>query len=144
MFERGRDDQVMLHAEITALTTRTKLRVFGSNVKAVLFYGSETWSMTKELKRKLQVFINKSLRSFLRIFWPRRICNDHEELWKQLKRAAAERGGHKTTIVGLDWPHTEETRWNEVAFLRPYGMRRHLYYHGDRNFDIKQVKKLTH
>ncbi len=26
-----------------ALTTKTKLRVFGSNVKAVLLYGSETW-----------------------------------------------------------------------------------------------------
>jgi len=65
----------------TALTTRTKLRIFGSNVKAVLFYGSETWRLTKRLKQKLQVFINKSLRSILRIWWPRRICN--EKLWKQ-------------------------------------------------------------
>jgi len=65
----------------TALTTRTKLRIFGSNVKAVLLYGLETWRLTKGLKQKLQVFINKSLRSILRIWWPRRICN--EELWKQ-------------------------------------------------------------
>ena len=46
----------------TALTTKTKLRVFGSNVKAVLLYGSETWRLTKGLEQKLQVFINKSLR----------------------------------------------------------------------------------
>ena len=39
----------------TALTTRTKLRIFGSNVKAVLLYGSETWRLTKGLKQKLQV-----------------------------------------------------------------------------------------
>ena len=41
----------------TALTTRTKLRIFRSNVKAVLLYGSETWRLTKGLKQKLQVFI---------------------------------------------------------------------------------------
>ena len=33
----------------TALTTKTKLRVFGSNVQAVLLYGSEMWRLTKRL-----------------------------------------------------------------------------------------------
>ena len=31
----------------TGLTTKTKLRIFGSNVKAVLLYGYETWRLTK-------------------------------------------------------------------------------------------------
>jgi len=65
----------------TALTTKTKLRVFGSNVKAVILYGSETWRLTKSLEKKLQVFVNKSLRNILRIWWPRKISN--KELWKQ-------------------------------------------------------------
>ena len=65
----------------TALTTKTKLRVFGSNVKAVLLYGSETWRLTKGLEQKLQVFINKSLRNILRIWWPRKISN--KDLWSQ-------------------------------------------------------------
>ena len=65
----------------TALTTKTKLRVFGSNVKAVLLYGSETWRLTKGLEQRLQVFINKSLRNILRIWWPRKISN--KELWRQ-------------------------------------------------------------
>ena len=64
-----------------ALTTKTKLRVFGSNVKAVLLYGSETWRLTKEMEQKLQVFINKSLRNILRVSWPRKISN--KELWRQ-------------------------------------------------------------
>ena len=59
-----------------ALTTRTKLRVFGSKGKAMLLYGAETWRLTKELKQKLQVFINKCLRSILQIWWPRRIRNE--------------------------------------------------------------------
>ena len=59
----------------TALTTKTKLRIFGSNVKAVLLYGSETWRLTKRLEQKLQVFINKNLWNILRIWWPRKISN---------------------------------------------------------------------
>ena len=39
----------------TAQTTQAKLRIFGSNVKAVLLYRSETWRLTKGLKQKLQV-----------------------------------------------------------------------------------------
>ena len=72
----------------TALTTKTKLRVFGSNVKAVLLYGSETWRLTKGLEQKLQVFINKSLRNILRIWWPRKISN--KELWRQAEQRPIE------------------------------------------------------
>ena len=51
----------------TALKTKTKLIIFGSNVRAVLLYGSETWRLTKRLEQNLQVFINKSLRNILKI-----------------------------------------------------------------------------
>ena len=37
----------------TGLTTKTKLRVFVSNVKVMLLYGSETLSLTKRLKQKM-------------------------------------------------------------------------------------------
>ena len=50
-------------------------------MKAVLLYGSETWRLTKGLEQKLQVFINKSLRNILRIWWPRKISN--KDLWSQ-------------------------------------------------------------
>ena len=70
------------------LTTKTKLRVFGSNLKAVLLYGSETWQLIKGLKQKLQVSINKNLRNILQIWWPRRICN--EELWRQAEQRPVE------------------------------------------------------
>ena len=29
----------------------------------------------------------------------------------ETNRAAADRGGDKTTSVGLDWPHAKEARW---------------------------------
>ena len=109
----------------TALTTRTKLRVFGSNVKAVLLYGAETWRLTKELKQKLQVFINKCIRSILRICWPRRIRN--EELWRQreqrsieeeIKQRAWDRIGH--TLSRPDGHVAKRTReWTD-----PQGKRK--------------------
>ena len=66
------------------LSTHTKLRLFNTNVKSVLLYGSETWRRTKYLDNKLQVFINKCLRHILRIRWPDRISN--EELLQRSKQ----------------------------------------------------------
>jgi hypothetical protein len=54
------------------------------NVKAVLLYGCETWKNSIYITTKLQVFINKSLRKILRIFWPDQITNN--ELWKHTKQ----------------------------------------------------------
>ena len=65
-------------------STQTKLRIFNTNVKAVLLYGCETWKNSKYVTTKLQVFINKSLRKILRIFWPDQITNN--ELWKRTKQ----------------------------------------------------------
>jgi len=43
----------------TAYSTQTKLRIFNTNVQAVLLYGCETWKNSKSITAKLQFFINK-------------------------------------------------------------------------------------
>ena len=53
-------------------------------MKAVLLYGCETWKKSKYVTTKLQVFINKSLRKILRIFWLDQLTNN--ELWKRTKQ----------------------------------------------------------
>lgn len=63
------------------LTEKTKIRIFNSNVKSVLLYGAETWSLTIANEKKLQTFINKCLRNILRIWWPNKITNEH--LWER-------------------------------------------------------------
>lgn len=63
------------------ISTKTKLRIFRSNVKAVLLYGCETWKVTTQITRSLQVFVNRCLRRILRIHWPETITN--EELLKK-------------------------------------------------------------
>ena len=63
-----------------AISTKTKLCIFNSNVKLVLLYGSETWRKTKKMLRKIQTFINTCLKPIYYIRWPEMIPN--EDLWE--------------------------------------------------------------
>lgn len=58
-----------------ALSQRSKVRIFNTNVKAVLLYGSETWRVKCSITNKLQTFVNKCLRRILNIRWPEKISN---------------------------------------------------------------------
>ena len=65
-----------------SLGTQTKLRIFNSNVKVVLLYGSETRRRKKKTLQRIQTFINRCLRRIFNIWWPERIRN--EELWQRV------------------------------------------------------------
>ncbi len=69
----------------TNIRTKTKIKIFNANVKSILLYGCESWSLTKKLENKLQVFVNNCLRRILNIFWPQVISN--VELWKQTNQS---------------------------------------------------------
>ena len=69
----------------TALSLHNKIRIFNTNVKSVLLYGSETWRVTKTNTHKLQTFINRCLRNILNIRWPVVISN--EQLWERTKQS---------------------------------------------------------
>ena len=58
-----------------ALSLPNKIRIFNTNVKSVLLYGSETWRVTNITTNKLQTFANKCLRRILNIRWPDKISN---------------------------------------------------------------------
>ena len=62
---------------------RTKIRIYNSNVKPVLLYGSECWRVIQSDMQKLEVFQNKCLRKIQGIFWPEKISN--EELLRKCK-----------------------------------------------------------
>ena len=47
-----------------------KVCIFKSNIVLVLLYGTITWKVTKSIRTKLQVFVNRCLRSILHIYWP--------------------------------------------------------------------------
>ncbi|VDO59429.1 unnamed protein product [Schistosoma margrebowiei] len=49
------------------LSTNIKVRIFNTNVKAVLLYGAETWRTTTTTIKKVQVFMNCCLDKILNI-----------------------------------------------------------------------------
>ncbi|VDP63098.1 unnamed protein product [Schistosoma curassoni] len=70
------------------LSTNIKVRIFNTNVKAVLLYGAETWRTTTTTIKKVQVFINSCLRKILNINWPDTISNSL--LWGRTNQLPAE------------------------------------------------------
>ncbi|CAH8435903.1 unnamed protein product [Schistosoma intercalatum] len=70
------------------LSTNIKVRIFNTNVKAVLLYGAETWRTTTTTIKKVQVFINNCLRKILNIHWPDTISNSL--LWERTNQLPAE------------------------------------------------------
>ena len=70
------------------VSTRTKIRLFNSNIKPVLLYGAETWRTTKTTTTKVQTFINSCLRRILQIRWPDTIRNS--DLWQRTNQLPTE------------------------------------------------------
>ncbi|XP_052562125.1 uncharacterized protein LOC128092408 [Culex pipiens pallens] len=95
------------------ISLRTKLRIFNSNVKSVLLYGSETWCVSSQNTTKLQVFVNRCLRNIFRAWWPQRPIHIEirERKWRWIGHTlrkdtrSAEKhwtGTHKDNAAGAD------------------------------------------
>jgi len=55
---------------------KTKVRIYNSNVKSVLLYGSECWRIVKGDINKVNAFHNSCLRRICNIFCPNKISNN--------------------------------------------------------------------
>ena len=75
------------------ISRKTKLRIFNTNLKSVLLYGSESWRVTKATCNKLQSFVGRCLRSIMGIHLPEVIRN--EELNRNESRSRLE-GANRT------------------------------------------------
>ena len=57
------------------LQTKTKLKIYRSNVPSVLLYAAETWRTNKKLESRLRGFEGRCLRRILRIRWEQCVTN---------------------------------------------------------------------
>ena len=57
------------------LRLKTKIRIYNSNVKSVLLYGSECWRVIQSDMKRLDAFNNRCLRRICVIYWPNVISN---------------------------------------------------------------------
>jgi hypothetical protein len=96
----------------TGLSIHTKLKIFKSNILAILLYGSECWKTSVTIEMKLQEFQNKCLRRIFKIFWPNTISN--EDLH------------HKTGMSNItETIQLRKWRWLEhVCGMSPYTLPR--------------------
>ena len=105
------------------ISIKTKLRIFNSNVKSVLLYGSESWRSTKGDWNKLQTFVNGSLRRILGIKWFDRITN--ASVWERTTHIPIEQEIRKRRWrwIGhtLRKPNTNLTR--QALTWNPQGAR---------------------
>ncbi|KAK2140144.1 hypothetical protein NP493_5959g00012 [Ridgeia piscesae] len=112
------------------IKTNTKLRIFNSNVKAVLLYGTETWRSTQKTLKRIQTFINKCLRRILHLKWKQDIQHYTLKMTKQLpieneikKRKwrwiGQHSGNHKTPSPVKPSHGTSQVRGDEVGHETP-------------------------
>ena len=102
---------------------KTKIRIFNSNVKSVLLYGSETWRTTRATSKKLQVFIDRCVRTILKIHWSDRITN--EELWEKTGQQPVEQEirQRRWRWVGHTLRKPRESITRQALFWNPQGKR---------------------
>ena len=77
-------------------TYKTEIKIFKPNVISVLLYGCECWRVTKTDKKKLDVFLRKSLCRILKI-WPMRITNEEIRARAGLETISKQVAGRRWT-----------------------------------------------
>ena len=105
------------------ISRKTKIKLFNSNVKSVLLYGSETWSLTKTLTSKLQVFINTCLRRIMKIRWNDKVQN--KILWERTgqRQMAEEIGRRKWRWIGHTLRKPASSTIRHALQWNPQGQR---------------------
>ena len=102
----------------------TKLRIFNSNVKVVLIYGSEKWRSTQKTLKRIQTFINKCLRRILHLKWTDKVSNI--TLWKMTNQLPIEIEikKRKWRWIGHTLSKSPETITRQAITWNPPGKRR--------------------
>ena len=82
-----------------------KVRLFQATVESVLLYGSETWTVTKTLSKKIDGCYTRMLRMALNIYWPIKIRNN--ELYRSLPKVSSKIQERRMSLAGHIWRHDD-------------------------------------
>ena len=94
----------------TSIHTKTKLKIYKSNVRSILLYASETWRTNKKIESRLRGFEGRCLRRILHIWWEQRVTN--KEVW--------ERAGMSNIILEV-----KKRRWSWLGHVLRMKKERH-------------------
>ncbi len=87
------------------LSREMKINFFHSTVISVLLYGSDTWTLTKEMTRRLDGVYTRMLRRVLGYTWKDYVKN--EDLYKNLPRISDELRARRVQFAGHCWRSNE-------------------------------------
>ena len=137
----------------SSFSTRNKIKIFNTNLKSVLLYGSETWRVTKTTTRMLQTFINKCLIYMLKTKWQDKTTN--KEIWRRanqhsIRSDIARRARWHKLHTQLIWPMRVKTLHSSlvVKMCRTRMIHQYVLVHGYtftiHNIIIGHCRKGTH
>ena len=116
------------------LCRRTKIRVFKSLVLPVLLYGCETWTLTRDLERRLDVFGTMSLRRIMGYRWYDFVSNERllrETDSRHVTSIICERQlrlyGHVARFPEIDPAHRVISAGDNPEWRRPRGRPRNSW-----------------
>ena len=105
----------------SSLSNAFKLNIFRATVESVLLYGSETWTLTKELEKKLNGCYTRLLRLVQGYTWKDHIKN--ETLYSNLPKVTEKIQQRRLQLVGHCQRHPEELSHRLVFWTPSHGKR---------------------
>ena len=84
------------------LPRKIKVRIFITTVESVLFYGSESWTLTKKLTKQLDGCYTRMLRMALNISW--KSHPTHEQLYGELPKVSKKVQPRRMRLAGYCIP----------------------------------------
>ena len=126
------------------LSPNNKIRIFSTNVKAVLLYGAETLrTITVTITKRIQTFVNSCRRRIVGVWWPEITSN--ERLWQRTCQMPVEQEirqrrwrwiGHTLRKL-VDSITRQALTWNQEG-KRKIGRRKNTWRR-DQEADVKET-----
>ena len=106
------------------LSNQLKIKFFQATVESVLLYGTETWTLTKEICNRLDGNCTRMLRVVLSVSWRAHMTN--KELYGKLLRTTEMLKERRLRFAGHSWRRKEEVTiklllWEPIQGKRKRG-----------------------
>lgn len=99
-----------------------KIRLFTATVESVLFYGSETWTITKRLEKMIDGSYTRMLRMALGVSWEQHMTN--VELYGSLSKAISKIAERRQRLSGHIHRHPKLTAHKLLFWQSTHGATR--------------------
>ena len=105
----------------STLPKKLKLKFFHSTVTTVLLYGSCTWTLTKELEKKLDCCYTKILRVVKNVSWKQHMRN--EVLYGEIPEITTAIAAQRVRFSGHYWQSKDELGHQLLLWEPTHGKR---------------------